>query len=388
MARTLKSDRLLFWATLLLVGASVVMVYSASAVQAMTKYHAPYFFLFKQLAWAVLGFVMLLAAMRVDYHRYRRPVFIWSVLAVVVVALVSVFLFGPINGTRRWLSLAGVSLQPSELAKLAVIFFTAALLERRMHRVNDVAYALLPIGCVTFVLAGLIIVEPDFGTAVMVVFVVATIVFAAGLSYRYLFGTALILLPAAMILILTSNYRRRRLFSFLDPWQDPLGDGYQMIQSLIAVGSGGALGKGLMGGVQKLFYIPEPHTDYIFAVIAEELGLIGTTVILVCFAVIAWRGLRTALVAPDRFGSLLALGLTAMVAAQALTNMSVVIGLLPTKGIPLPFVSNGGSSLLVNLVAMGILLNISQQASPIAALTIDEVMGGKPSESESERANV
>jgi cell division protein FtsW len=227
----------------------------------------------------------------------------------------------------------------------------------------------LPIGIVTFVLAALIVFEPDFGTAVMVVFVVATIVFAAGLSYRYLIGTALVLLPAAMILVLSSGYRRRRVFSFLDPWQDPLGDGYQMIQSLIAVGSGGAFGKGLMGGVQKLFYIPEPHTDYIFAVIAEELGLIGTTVILACFAVIAWRGLRTALVAPDKFGSLLALGLTAMVAVQALLNMSVVIGLLPTKGIPLPFVSNGGSSLLVNLVAMGILLNISQQASPVAAMT-------------------
>jgi cell division protein FtsW len=345
------------------------MVYSASAVQAMTKYHAPYYFLFKQLAWALLGFGLLLVAMRVDYHAYRRPALIWGLLTVVVVALVTVFLFGPINGTRRWLSIAGVSLQPSELAKLAVIFFTAALLERRMHRVNDVSYALLPIGVVTFVLAGLIVFEPDFGTAVMVVFVVATIVFAAGLSYRYLIGTALVLLPAASILVLSSGYRRRRVFSFLDPWQDPLGDGYQMIQSLIAVGSGGAFGKGLMGGVQKLFYIPEPHTDYIFAVIAEELGLLGTTVILACFAVIAWRGLRTALVAPDKFGSLLALGLTAMVAVQALLNMSVVIGLLPTKGIPLPFVSNGGSSLLVNLVAMGILLNISQQASPVAAMS-------------------
>src|SRR4029079_14834590 len=162
----------------------------------------------------------------------------------------------------------------------------------------------------------------------------------------------------------------RRFMTFLDPWQDPLGAGYQTIQSLIAVGSGGPFGKGLMGGVQKLFYIPEPHTDYIFAVIGEELGLIGTTVVVVCFAVIAWRGLRTALVAPDRFGALLALGLTAMVAVQALFNMSVVIGLLPTKGIPLPFVSNGGSSLVVNLIAMGILLNISQQASPTAAMAV------------------
>ncbi len=367
MARTLKSDKFLFWATLLLVGASVVMVYSASAVQALTKYHRPYYFLFKQLSWGIIGFGLLVAAMRVDYHQYRRPALIWSCLGVVIVGLLSVFLFGPNNGARRWVAIGGVSMQPSELAKLAAIFFSAALLERRMHRVNDAAYALLPIGIVTGALAGLVVLEPDFGTAFMIVVIVTTVVFGAGVSYRYLFGALLILMPAAMLLILSKPYRLRRVMTFLDPWQDPLGAGYQTIQSLIAVGSGGPLGKGLMGGVQKLFYIPEPHTDYIFAVIGEELGLIGTTVVVSCFAVIAWRGLRTALVAPDRFGALLALGLTTMVAVQALFNMSVVIGLLPTKGIPLPFVSNGGSSLLVNLIAMGILLNISQQASSTAA---------------------
>jgi cell division protein FtsW len=370
MARTLKSDKWLFWAALLLVGAGLLMVYSASAVQAQNKYQAPYYFLFKQLAWAVLGFVLLLSAMRIDYHHYRQPAIIWTLLAVVVVGLLAVFLFPPINGTRRWLVLQGVSLQPSEMAKLAAIVFAAALLERRMHRVNDLGYALAPIAVVTAILAGLVVREPDFGTAVMIVLVVLVIVFAAGLSYRYLLGTALVLIPAGVILMVSSAYRLRRLKSFLDPWQDPLGDGFQMIQSLIAVGSGGVMGRGLMGGVQKLFYIPEPHTDYIFAVIAEELGLIGTTVILLCFAVIAWRGLRTSLVAPDRFGVLLALGLTAMIALQALTNMSVVIGLLPSKGIPLPFVSNGGSSLVVNLVALGMLLNISQHASPMAATTV------------------
>ena len=374
MARTLKSDKFLFWATLLLVGASVVMVYSASAVQALTKYHRPYYFLFKQLAWGVIGFGLLLAAMRVDYHHYRRPALIWSCLGVVMAGLLGVFLFGANNGARRWIAIAGVSMQPSELAKLAAIFFAAALLERRMHRVNDAAYALLPVGIVTGILAGLVVLEPDFGTAIMIVAIVGTIVFAAGLSYRYLLGALLVLMPAAMLLVLSKPYRMRRVMTFLDPWQDPLGAGYQTIQSLIAVGSGGPFGKGLMGGVQKLFYIPEPHTDYIFAVIGEELGLIGTTVVVACFAVIAWRGLRTALVAPDRFGALLALGLTAMVAVQALFNMSVVIGLLPTKGIPLPFVSNGGSSLVVNLFAMGILLNISQQASSaaVAAMSADE----------------
>lgn len=370
MARTLKSDRFLFVATLLLVGASLVMVYSASAVQALTKYHRPYYFLFKQLAWCALGFALLLGAMRIDYHEYRRPALIWTVLGVVGAGLLAVFLFPANNGARRWISF-GVSMQPSELAKLAAIFFTSALLDRRMHRVNDAAYALLPIGIVTGGLAGLVVLEPDFGTAFMIVLIVTTIVFGAGLSYRYLLGTFLVLLPAAMLLIATKAYRVRRVMTFLDPWQDPLGAGYQTIQALIAVGSGGPFGKGLMGGIQKLFYIPEPHTDYIFAVIGEELGLVGTSAVLLCFAVIAWRGLRTSLVAPDRFGSLLALGLTSMVVWQALFNMSVVLGMLPTKGIPLPFVSNGGSSLVVNLVAMGILLNVSQQASSTAALAID-----------------
>jgi cell division protein FtsW len=267
-------------------------------------------------------------------------------------------------------------MQPSELAKLAAIVFVAALLERRMHRINDMAYALAPVAIVTGALAGLIVVEPDFGTATMVVAIVAAVVFAAGLSYRYLAGAALMLLPVAMILVAAKPYRVRRVMTFLDPWQDPLGAGYQTIQALIAVGSGGVRGTGLMGGVQKLFYIPEPHTDYIFAVIGEELGLIGTTVIVLCFTVIVWRGLRAALVAPDRFGSLLAIGITAMVSLQALFNMSVVVGILPTKGIPLPFVSSGGSSLVVNLVGMGILLNISQKSSAAAAMAIGVPEGG------------
>lgn len=383
MARTLKSDKLLFSATLFLVCASVIMVYSASAVQSLNKYGAPYHFLSKQLAWGVIGFGLMLIAMRTDYHHYKRPAVIWSMLGVVVFALLAVFLFGKINGTHRWIVLGGVSLQPSEMAKLAAIIFTSALLERRMHRINDVSYALVPIALVTAMLATLIIREPDYGTAVMVVLIVGTIVFAAGLSYRYLVGTALVLLPVAMALVLGSSYRRRRIESFMDPWKDPLGDGFQAIQSLIAVGSGGAFGKGLMAGVQKLFYIPEPHTDYIFAVIGEELGLLGTTIVLMCFAVIVWRGLRTALIAPDRFGSLLALGLTSMIGLQALINMSVVTAMLPTKGIPLPFVSNGGSSLLVNLLGMGILLNISQQSSPVAAITTL----GEPAMASLERAN-
>ena len=188
-------------------------------------------------------------------------------------------------------------------------------------------------------------------------------VFAAGISYRYLAGAVLLSLPALYVILMSADYRRRRLLSFLDPWADPLGDGFQSIQSLIAVGAGGVFGRGLMQGVQKLFYLPEPHTDFIFAVIGEEMGLIGTTVVLMCFCIIAWRGIRTAMLAPDSFGSFLALGLTMMIVVTAFVNMSVVLGLLPTKGIPLPLVSFGGSSLLINLLGLGVLLNISQHAS-------------------------
>jgi cell division protein FtsW len=198
------------------------------------------------------------------------------------------------------------------------------------------------------------------------VLIVAAMVFAAGLHYKYFVGTALVLLPALYIVLVSAPYRRRRLMAFWDPWADPLGDGFQIIQSLIAVGTGGVFGRGLMEGVQKLFYLPEPHTDFIFAVIGEELGLIGATGVLICFCLIAWRGLRIATRAEDTFGSFVALGLTTMIAVQAFVNMSVVLGLMPTKGIPLPLVSAGGSSLLISLLGMGVLLNISQHEAPDA----------------------
>jgi len=363
MARKLKTDKLLFLATLLLVCASVVMVYSASAVLAMDRFQQPYLYLAKQLTWAVLGLFLFFVVMRIDYHNYKQPVVIWSVLAIVGLALVAVLFSREINGTRRWFGMGGIGVQPSELAKIAMILFTAAILERRMDRIHEVSYSLLPIAVAGAAITGLILLQPDFGTAVSLVAIVAVMVFAAGLPYRYLAGFALVGLPTAAMILWSAEYRRRRLFAFLDPWSDPLGDGFQVIQSIIAVGTGGLFGRGLMGGVQKLFYLPEPHTDFIYAVIAEETGLIGATAILACFCIITWRGLRTALRAPDRFGAFLALGLTMMVAIQAFINMSVVLGLMPTKGIPLPLVSAGGSSLLISLIGMGILVNVSQHAS-------------------------
>jgi cell division protein FtsW len=363
MARKLKSDKLLFFATLLLVGASVVMVYSASAVLAMERYQQPYLFLFKQASWAALGTFLLFITMRIDYRNYQEPAVVATALGVVMVSLVIVLFAAPINGTRRWFALGGIGVQPSELAKLAAILFTAAFLARRMDRIDDLSYGLVPISLVIGGLVGLILLEPDFGTAASLLVIAGVMVYAAGLPYRYLIGLGLGLLPVVYLVIRSAEYRWRRVLAFLDPWSDPLGDGFQVIQSLIAVGTGGLFGRGLMAGVQKLFYLPEPHTDFIYAVIAEELGLAGATVVLLCFGVIIWRGLRIATEVPDRFGAFLALGLTTMVSVQALVNMSVVLGLAPTKGIPLPFVSAGGSSLLISLVGMGMLLNVSQHAS-------------------------
>src|SRR3954452_19477502 len=364
MGRKLKSDKLLFIATLALVCASLVMVYSSSAVIGMEQYQQrPTFFLFKQVTFALLGLALMPVLMKIDYRRYRHPVVIWTALGMVGFALVAV-LFGPrINGARRWFGIAGIGVQPSEFAKIVIIFFVAAVLERRMERIDELRYSLLPIGAVLGAMVALIMLQPDLGTALSIIVIVSVMMFAAGIDYRYIIGLLLVSLPAAYIVLMSADYRRRRIAIFLNPWEDPLGDGFQVIQSLIAVGTGGIFGRGLMAGVQKLFYLPYPETDFIYAVIGEELGLIGTTIVLACFCVIAWRGLRTALRAPDRFGAFLALGLTAMVAFQAFFNISVVLGLLPTKGIPLPFVSFGGSSLLISMIGMGILLNVSQHAS-------------------------
>jgi cell division protein FtsW len=319
--------------------------------------------------WVAFGVALLSMVMRVDYRTYRNERLIWTLLGIGAVLLVAVLFSRPVNGTRRWFALAGFGIQPSELAKLAIVLFAALILERRMHRINDITYSLPPIALVAGGLVALILLEPDFGTAVSLLAVVGVMVFAAGLSYRYVIGAGLVMLAGLAVVLIQAPYRIKRIMTFLDPWSDPLGSGFQIIQSLIAVGTGGVFGKGLMEGKQKLFFLPEPHTDFIYAVIAEELGLIGALVILACFGVIAWRGLRTSVRAPDSFGAFLALGITMMLVLQAFVNMSVVLGLMPTKGIPLPLVSAGGSSLLINLLGVGVLLNISQHATETGAAT-------------------
>lgn len=363
MARRLKSDRVLFLATLLLVAASVVMVYSASAVWAADRFGQPHLFLVKQGMWAALGIALLRLVMKVDYRNYRQPAVIWTVVGITTLGLIAVFFSPPVKGSHRWLGLGIMGVQPSELAKLAVILFSAAVLERRMHRIDEPYYALAPIGALLVLFTGLILLEPDLGTSIALLFIAATMIFTAGLGYRYLAGLALCAVPVAFSLMMGATYRRRRLLAFLNPWEDPRGSGYHVIQSLIAVATGGMTGKGFMASEQKLLYLPEPHTDFIYAVVSEEFGLIGATAIVICFCVIAWRGMSVASRAPDSFGAFLAVGLTTMFVLQALVNISVVLGLMPTKGIPLPFLSAGGSSLLVSLLGMGILLNVSQHAS-------------------------
>jgi cell division protein FtsW len=363
MAKKLKPDKVLFFVTLVLVGFGVAMVFSSSAIVAKEKFGDPNYFSFKQLIFAAIGLAVMFVVMKVDYHTYRHPAVVFSGLAIVVALLVLVFFLAAAANTHRWIQLAGFSLQPSELAKLALILFLSYFLEKRKGKVNDLPFTLIPVAVIVAVLAGLILLQPDLGTAVSLLLISGVLLFVAGLDLRWIAASIIFALPTFYLLVFRVRYRRERILAFLNPWEEPLGRGFQIIQSLLSVASGGIFGLGFMEGKQKLFYLPEAHTDFIFAVVGEETGMIGTCAILVLFTVFLWRGLRTSMRAPDLFGFYLALGITMMVCVQAFINMSVVLGLLPTKGIPLPFLSYGGSSFVVMLAAVGILLNVSQQSS-------------------------
>ena len=363
MARKLRPDWILFVATLALVMVGVAMVFSSSVVLAKEWYGDPSHFSFRHVVAAFLGLVGMFALMRVDYHRFRHPAVVFSLLSVVTALLVLVYLLPSTANTHRWIRWGGLSFQPAELAKLAIVVFLAYFLEKRRHRVNDLRFTLIPVVAVSLLVGGLIVLQPDLGTAMSILAVVGILLFAAGLNLGWMVAAMLLAMPVLYVLVFQVPWRRQRLFAFLDPWADPLDSGFQIIQSLISVGTGGIGGTGFMEGQQKLFYLPEPHTDFIFAVVGEEFGLIGTVAILGLFGVFIWRGLRSAWRAPDLFGSYLALGITMMVALQAFINMSVVLGLLPTKGIPLPFLSYGGSSFLIMLAGVGILMNVSQHGN-------------------------
>lgn len=362
MAKRFGIDKWLFGSTLLLVVIGVVMVFSASAVMASERFGSGYYFLLRQLGWALAGLVAMALVMKLDYRQLKRPAIVFTLLAVTTLLLLAVFFLDRSHHTHRWVRLGVLSFQPSELAKPALILFLAFFLESRTKSIDDWRHTLLPAIIPAVLFAGLIVKQPDLGTAIVCLVITAAILYVAGMRLRY-FGYALIpILPVLYYLLFHVGWRRDRMLAFMNPWADPQGRGFHVIQSLIAVGTGGVTGMGLMEGKQKLFYLPEPHTDFIYAVVSEELGLIGGIAIVGLFAILAWRGFRAAMRTQDLFGRYLAVGITAMIVVQAFFNISVVLALLPTKGIPLPFISYGGSSLFVMLVSVGVLLTISQQS--------------------------
>jgi len=361
MAKRVSVDRWLFGATLLLVLLGLVMVFSASAVMAKDRFGSPYTFVLRQIGWACAGVLTMLVLMRVDYRKYKHPAVVFTLLGVTMVMLVAVLFLDRSHNTHRWIRFGVLSFQPSELAKPALILFLAFFLETRTTVIGDWRRTLLPAVLPSLIFSFLIVKQPDLGTALVCMAMTASVLFVAGMELKYLGYGVLASLPALYYLLFHVGFRRQRMLAFLNPWADPQGAGFHMIQSLIAVGTGGITGIGLMEGKQKLFYLPEPHTDFIFAVIAEELGLLGAAAVVGLFAVFCYRGMRAAIRTSDLYARFLAVGITGMIAIQAFFNISVVLGLLPTKGIPLPFISYGGSSLFITLACVGVLLNISQQ---------------------------
>jgi cell division protein FtsW len=368
MPRKLSPDVWLFGVVLALVFLGVVMVYSASAIIAADRFGDPFFFLKKQLFWALLGGGLLWAALRLDYRRLERLVVPLLIVSIALLVLVLLPPFGQaINGTRRWFRIGPLSFQPVELAKFALVLYLASFLTRRAEAIRSFWQGLFPILLVAGTMALLTFVQPDLGNSLALVVLTLVLAYLAGARVKHMAWVAAAALPLVALAVALKPYRWRRMVTFVNPWDDPQGSGFQIIQSFLALGSGGLTGRGLGGSKQKLFYLPEPYTDFIFAIVGEELGLLGALGVIALFAVLIWRGLRVGLRAPDPFGSYLALGLTVMLATQTLVNLGVVMGALPTKGLPLPFVSFGGSALLMTMFSAGVLLNISQHATGGAA---------------------
>ena len=364
MPRKLAPDFWLFGVAVVLLSIGVVMVYSASAIVAADRFHDPYFFLKKQIFWALLGGAGLWLMLRVDYRRLEGLVLPLLIVSAGLLVLVLIPPVGQaINGTRRWIRLGAVSFQPAELAKFTLVLYLAAFIAEKRDALGDFRQGLLPPLAVAGMLAALVLAQPDLGNCLTLIALTFALLFLAGGRLAHL---GLILAPAVPLIAIAiwmAPYRLRRITAFLDPWSDPRGSGFQIIQSWLAFGNGGVLGQGIGASKQKLFYLPEAHTDFIFAIVGEELGFVGAAAVVALFSVFVWRGLRIGLRAPDPFGGYLALGITVLIATQTLVNLGVVLGLLPTKGLPLPFVSFGGSALLITMLSTGVLLNISQQAN-------------------------
>jgi len=322
--------------------------------------HGPYYFLVRQVAFLVAGSMAMLFLMSVNPAVLQNKRVVYGALAVVALGLIAALFQSPINGTHRWIQLPGFQLQPSEFAKIAIILFFASFLARREERVNDLTTTLLPLGFILSMIAGLVLLGRDFGTATCLILIASGMVYAAGIQGRYVAAIACALVPLGGYFALSAAYRRERLLTFLNPEADPLGKGFQAMQSLIALGTGGLEGLGIGNGRQKLFFLPEPHTDFIFSIVGEELGLIGALGLLALFGVVAWKGAQAGMRAPDAFGRYLAWGLTGLIVLQALMHCSVVVSLLPSTGVPMPFLTYGGSALVMALVASGLVLNVSQ----------------------------
>ena len=361
MAKRVGVDKWLFGVVLLLVLFGLVMVFSASAVMAKATLGSPYSYVGRQAIWALLGMVALTVLMRVDYRHYNNPRVVFPAVAVTTFLLLSVFAMSGMNGAHRWIRLAGTTLQPSELAKPVVVLFLAYFLQTRIHQMDDWKGTILRAAAVPVLFAALIMKEPDLGTAMVCMAVTALMLYLAGARTRYFAIGAALAAPVMYYMLFHVKFRRDRMLAFVNPEADPRGTGFHILQSLIAVGTGGIHGLGLMEGRQKLFYLPEVQTDFIFANICEELGLIGALIIVALFAALGYRGLRAAFLSTDPFARFLAFGLTTAILIQAFFNMSVVLALLPTKGIPLPFISSGGTSIFITLAGMGVLLNVTRE---------------------------
>lgn len=340
----------------------VVMVYSASSVMAVKKFHDGFYFLKRQGLYALLGFSVMAFGMTTDYEKWRK--YAVPLLFGCMVLLVLVFvpgIGGAAKGASRWIRLPGFNFQPSELAKIALIFYMAYSLDKKQEKVRFFSTGFLPYMVLLAVLLAMLLKQRDMGAALTLASVAILMLFAAGTRPGYILGMGVLAVPFVCYLVMTESYRMRRIKAFLDPWQDPTDSGFQIIQSWLAFGNGGLIGQGLGEGKQKLFYLPEAHTDFILSVVGEELGLIGVLVISAMFFLLVQRGIRVALYAQDDFGRFLAFGIVTLLGIEAFVNMGVVTGLLPTKGLALPFISYGGSSLIITLFAVGVLLNVSSR---------------------------
>ena len=356
-------DKWLFFTTLLLTVVGLAMVFSASAVVAQERYHSEFADVGRQAGWALAGVLAMLALMQVDYNLYKSPRFIYPALCVTTLLLVLVFFIPGSHNVHRWVRFGShFTFQPSEIAKPMLVLFLAWFLHTRLHLMRDWKHTLLRAVLIPVVFVLLILKQPDLGTALVLLGVTAMMLLLAGMEWRYLIGGVLATLPGLIAMLVFVPWRLQRILVFLNPDKDPMGAGFHINQSLIAVSTGGLTGRGYMEGIQKLFFLPEPSTDFIFANIAEELGLIGAILIVLLFAVLGYRGLRAAFRSPDPFARLAAFGITVTILLQAFFNISVVLSLVPTKGIPLPLISSGGTSLFFTLASIGILLNITRKA--------------------------